>query len=279
MCVRHTSPDISLADFQCCTLVRIPFHFGFIFWWWLSPVLATTENTWKYQFFVCKVKYFFGQWFSKCDPKTPDGPRPLTPQAIHEVKTLFLTTQRHVYRFHCVVSRTDDNDDNEATVSRAAGALHESRQRQQAVLVVIVFFTTEHWGVNKSLKNINFIKIQRFHTPLFNIPYVRMGSKHKVLLLRADTHSWLTEHRCCSSCKKNYRFVMEQHFHLEERLADKLRFFQPRVSGRYFLKKLMTWALKWKFESFENLNPNVSLTAFQYFKISLKRWWWFSDVV
>lgn len=75
------------------------------------------------------------------DPWWAQTPSPL--QAIHEVKNIFLITQRHVSRVHCIVSCTDDI---KATVGKAAGALHRSRQWHRAVLMVLAFFTTAHWG-------------------------------------------------------------------------------------------------------------------------------------
>ena len=48
------------------------------------------------------------------------GPRPF--QAIHEVKTVFIMTQRYAYLFHCVDICTDGI---KATVGKTAGALHK----------------------------------------------------------------------------------------------------------------------------------------------------------
>lgn len=63
------------------------------------------------------------------------GPRPF--QAIHEVKTIFIKTQRYIYLFHCV----------EICWCKSNGRRHDWRLTQTKAVVplaVIVFFTTVH---------------------------------------------------------------------------------------------------------------------------------------
>lgn len=136
--VRLTDLDIFLADFLCYTLfLRTPFHFRIYFWVVSVSGLCHDQKYRKTLVLGVQSQIFL------CDPKIPDLPRPLDPQAIHEVKTIFLITQRHVSHVHCVVSCTDDI---KATVGKAAGASHRSRQWHPAVLMAVVFITTAHWG-------------------------------------------------------------------------------------------------------------------------------------
>lgn len=66
-------------------------------------------------FCVLKVKYSFGQQFSKCGLSASD-----TFKVNHEVKTIFIVIQRSFYLFDCVDIRTNGV---KAIVGQTTGAV------------------------------------------------------------------------------------------------------------------------------------------------------------